>query len=394
MLTGCKRSRPGMSEAANTNVSTVAKGSQIDIRTSAGCPSPATLFYDARGRLKSYSFGRGLYGFECRLSYPNTGLSSTDGETSSPLHRIENKECRTEVLRRMETLTPEWTEYELVDSGAGKKLERFGEFTLVRPEPQAKWARRLSAQGWSAADGEFVKAGAGRQGEWRFRKAMPARWIVQRKSLKFWVQPAPSGHLGVFPDQACHWDWIAEVLERAEGRVKVLCLFGHTGLATLAAAAAGAEATHVDASRKAVAWARENQSLSGLSERPVRWIVEDAMTFVRREARRGNRYDAVLLDPPKFGRGPDGELWKLEESLPELLEACGKVLSASPTFVLLNVYTTVVTQGRIEKEAEGLRRCMKEMLRKFQGRIASGELALEDLEGRRISASVFARARF
>jgi 23S rRNA (cytosine1962-C5)-methyltransferase len=291
----------------------------------------------------------------------------------------------------METLTPEWAEYELLDSGESKKLERFGEYVLVRPEPQAKWAAALPPEQWYAADGEYVKAGDGR-GEWKFRKPIPARWAMQRGDLKFWVQPAPSGHVGVFPDQACHWDWIAEVTRRAARPVKVLCLFGHTGLATLAAAAAGAEVTHVDASRKAVAWARENQSLSGLSERPIRWIVEDALTFVRREARRGNRYDAMVLDPPKFGRGPDGELWKLEESLPELLGACGKVLSASPFFILLNVYTTVLTQGRIEKEAEALRGWLKEMLGDLRLTITAGELALEDAAGRRISGSVFARA--
>ena len=294
----------------------------------------------------------------------------------------------------METLTPEWAEYELLDSGKGKKLERFGEYVLVRPEPQARWAAALPAARWRTADGEYVKAGNGRGGEWKFRKPIPARWEMRRGNLKFWVQPAPSGHVGVFPDQACHWDWIAEVTKRAARPVKALCLFGHTGLATLAAAAAGAEVTHVDASRKAVAWARENQSLSGLGERPIRWVVEDALTFVRREARRGNQYDAMVLDPPKFGRGPAGEMWKLEESLPELLGACGKVLSASPVFILLNVYTTMLTRGRIEKDAEALRAWLKEMLRDFRPTLTAGELALEDGARRRISASAFARAEF
>lgn len=291
----------------------------------------------------------------------------------------------------MKTLTPDWAEYELLDSGEGKKLERFGEYALVRPEPQAKWAAALPAGRWQAAVGEYVKAGNMARGEWKFRKPIPARWAMRRGSLKFWVQLAASGHVGVFPDQACHWDWIAEVTRRAARPVRVLCLFGHTGLATLAAAAAGAGVTHVDASRKAVAWARENQTLSGLSEHPIRWIVEDALTFVRREARRGNRYDAMMLDPPKFGRGPGGEMWKLEESLPELLGACGKLLSTSPAFILLNVYTTVLTRERIEKEAEALRSRLKEMLSGFRATIAAGELALEDGAGRKISASAFAR---
>ena len=296
--------------------------------------------------------------------------------------------------RKTECLTPQWSDYELVDSGDGKKLERFGEFTLVRPEPQAKWAVRLPAKYWEAADGEFIKASRGQLGEWRFRKAAPERWTLQRKNLKFWVQPSPSGNVGVFPDQACHWDWIEEVVIRRARPVKVLCLFGHTGLATLAAATAGAEVTHVDASRKAVAWARENQALSGLSESPIRWIVEDAMTFVKREARRGSRYEALILDPPRFGRGPGGEIWKLDDSLPELLAGCSQLLSGSPVFVLLNVYATVRTQGRMEKEVETLHRHLEEILKKSQAAISAGELALEDRGGRRISASIFARAEF
>lgn len=292
----------------------------------------------------------------------------------------------------MERLTARWDEYQLVDSGGGRKLERFGEFVLVRPEAQAKWSATLAQKRWEAADGEFVKAKGGEKGEWEFRGEIPPRWEMRRKELRFWVQPAPSGHLGVFPDQASHWDWIAEVLGRVERPVKALCLFGHTGLATLSAAAAGAEVTHVDASRKAVEWARENQKLSGLQERPVRWIVEDALTFVKREERRGNRYDAMMIDPPRFGRGPDGEIWKLEESLRELLEGCRKVLSQAPVFVLLNVYVTVITRGRVESEVEGLRRALKEMTRGFEVKIAAGELGIADVRGRRISASVFARA--
>jgi 23S rRNA (cytosine1962-C5)-methyltransferase len=208
------------------------------------------------------------------------------------------------MTRKMETLTPQWSEYELVDSGAGKKLERFGEFTLVRPEAQAKWAATLSAQQWERADAEFVKFGREQKGEWKFRKQIPARWEMQRKNLRFWAQPAPSSHVGVFPDQGCHWDWIAEITKRAAFPVKMLTLFGHTGLASLAAAAAGAQVTHVDASRKAITRARENQALSGLTERPIRCVVEDALTFVTREGRRGNRYDALMLDPPRLDADP------------------------------------------------------------------------------------------
>ena len=193
------------------------------------------------------------------------------------------------MTRSMDTLTPQWSDYELLDSGSGKKLERFGEFTLIRPEPQAKWNVALPAHRWEAAHAEFAKTKRGQQGEWKLCTPLPKRWVIQRKDLKFWVRLAPSGHVGVFPDQACHWDWIDEVTKHATRPVRLLCLFGHTGLASLAAAGAGAGVTHVDASRKAVAWARENQSLSGLGDRPIRWIVEDALTFVRREARRGNQ---------------------------------------------------------------------------------------------------------
>jgi 23S rRNA (cytosine1962-C5)-methyltransferase len=294
----------------------------------------------------------------------------------------------------MEPLTPEWAEYALLDSGDERKLERFGKYALVRPEPQAKWTAKLGAARWDAADAKFVKGRGGRAGEWEFRKGITARWEMKRKDLRFWVQPAPSGHVGVFPDQACHWDWIAEQTKRAAGEVKALCLFGHTGLATLAAAAAGAKVTHIDASRQAVEWARENQSLSGLKERPIRWIAEDALTFVRREVRRGNRYNAMMIDPPRFGRGPDGEIWKLEESLGELLEACGKLLDRSAVFVLLNAYTTVMTQGRTEDDAQRLRAGLQNMLKRFKATVSSGELALRDGAQRRISTSVFARAEF
>jgi 23S rRNA (cytosine1962-C5)-methyltransferase len=293
------------------------------------------------------------------------------------------------------TLIPAWTEYALLDSGASKKLERFGEFTLIRPEPQAKWSPALRRQ-WGTAHAEFVKPKPNQRGQWKFRRALPERWQIRRKNLTFWVQPAPSGHVGVFPDQACHWDWLEEVITRSARPIKALCLFGHTGLATLTAAAAGAEMTHVDASRHAVLLARENQSLSGLSERPIRWIVEDALTFVQREARRGRRYDALMLDPPRFGRGPTGQLWKLEHSLPVLLAACRQLLGVSPVFVLLNVYTTVLTRNRFTKEAESLRSSLHAMLAALRTpcQASTGQLALEDSAHHKISASLFARANF
>jgi 23S rRNA (cytosine1962-C5)-methyltransferase len=293
---------------------------------------------------------------------------------------------------KFETLSPIWTEYELLDSGSGLKLERFGSVILVRPEPQATWQSALPQNSWNAAQGRFTQPNRSMRGEWKFSQPVPPRWIMRRKNLAFWVQPTPSGHVGVFPDQASHWDWLAALIEAASAPRKVLCLFGYTGLATLSAAAAGAYVTHVDASRQAVKWARENQSLSQLADRPIRWIVDDASSFVARELRRGRAYDGLILDPPRFGRGPQGELWKVEESLPALLRQCRQLLSPSPLFVLLNTYTTVLTRGQTAKEAAQLHSFLKEMLRDYPATLTSGELVLNDSAKRQISNSVFARA--
>jgi 23S rRNA (cytosine1962-C5)-methyltransferase len=293
---------------------------------------------------------------------------------------------------KLEILSPSWEEYKLLDTGAGRKFERFGSITLVRPEPQAMWEPSLPQKMWDEAHGWFLQPNRQKRGEWKFRKPVPARWEMLRKNLAFWVQPTPSGHLGVFPDQASHWDWLTGLIESATTPPKILSLFGHTGLATLSAAAAGAHLTHVDASRQAVKWARENQSLSQFTDRPIRWIVDDAQAFVAREIRRGRTYDAMILDPPRFGRGPKGELWKVEESLPKLLRECRKLLSPAPLFVLLNTYTTVLTRGQTKTEAAQLHSFLKEMLRDYPATSTCGELVLNDSANRQISSSVFARA--
>ncbi len=297
------------------------------------------------------------------------------------------------MLPKLETLSPDWTDYELLDTGSGRKLERFGPITLVRPEPQAAWSPSLSKESWNAAHGSFAQLPRSKNGEWNFAQPVPPRWHMRRNSLSFWVEPMPSGHLGVFPDQASHWDWLTSLIESAVAPPKVLCLFGYTGLATLAAAAAGAHVTHVDASRKAIKWARENQALSQLADRPIRWLVDDAQTFVAREVRRGRTYDGVILDPPRFGRGPKGELWRVEESLSALLRQCRKLLSPSPLFVLLNTYSTILTRGQTANEAMQLDSFLKEVLRDCQSTITSGELVLTDSANRQISNSVFARAQ-
>ena len=295
-------------------------------------------------------------------------------------------------LPKLEMLSPVWTDYELLDTGAGRKLERFGSVTLVRPEPQADWPTSLREKFWNAAHAHFIQPPRSKNGEWKFAQSVPPRWLMRRKNLSFWVAPTPSGHVGVFPDQASHWDWLASLIESAATPPNVLCLFGYTGLATLAAAAAGAHVTHVDASRKAIKWARENQSQSQLADRPIRWLVDDASSFVAREVRRGRTYDGLILDPPRFGRGPKGELWKVEESLPALLGQCRKLLSPSPLFVLLNTYTTILTRGQITNEAAQLHSFLQEMLRDYPPAIKSGELVLTDSANRQISNSVFARA--
>lgn len=291
-------------------------------------------------------------------------------------------------------LSPLWTDYELLDSGSGRKLERFGAVTLIRPEAQATWRPQQSETSWSAAHGEFIQPDRKKPGDWKFALRVPPRWTMRRNNLVFCIAPTPSGHVGVFPDQASHWDWLASLISSAAAIAppRILSLFGYTGLATLACAVAGAHVTHVDASPKAIKWARENQALSQLADRHIRWLVDDAQTFVARELRRGRVYDGLILDPPRYGRGPQGEFWKLEESLPALLRPCRKLLSPQPLFVLLNTYTTVLTRGHTAAEASELHTVLQEMLRDYPAKISSGELLLADPAGRQISNSVFARA--
>lgn len=279
-----------------------------------------------------------------------------------------------------------------MDSGLGRKLERFDRVVVVRPEPKATWSPSLTEGEWDAADGAFLQADYTRGGEWKFPRPIPPRWVMRRKNISFWVQPTPSGHMGVFPDQAIHWDWISSVVKSASVPIKALSLFGYTGLATLSAAAAGAHVTHVDASRKAVKWARENQILSQLTHCPIRWIVEDALTFVKRQVRRGHTYDALILDPPRFGRGPNGQIWKLNESLPLLLRECQHLLSATPSFILINLYTTVLTQRETAEEITMLNNSLTRVLAGYAAVRTSGEIVLQDSAGREIPASVFSRA--
>jgi 23S rRNA (cytosine1962-C5)-methyltransferase len=301
--------------------------------------------------------------------------------------------------------SPHWTDYELLDSGDGQKLERFGPYTFARPEVQVLWTKAWPAEKWQAAHAVFQPTGEESGGHWDFKKRVDEKWemgyalspnpspdLQERgegvRALRFSVMTTPGRHLGVFPECAVHWDWmVGKIIQNTKNKipVNVLNLFGYTGLATLAAAAAGAKVTHVDASKKSVTWARANQALSGLAEKPVRWIVDDALKFVEREGRRGIKYDGILLDPPKFGRGPQGEVWEVYQSLPELLRACRAVLSESPLFAVLTVYA-------VKASAVHLYYVLEEMVKGCGGSLECGELVTQEKSaGRLLSQAVYAR---
>jgi 23S rRNA (cytosine1962-C5)-methyltransferase len=327
--------------------------------------------------------------------------------------------------------SPHWKDYELLDSGNGLKLERFGSYTFVRPEVQALWKKALPAGKWQAAHAIFQPSGEESGGHWAFQKKVPEQWELSypltsgpfakppsgapegRGELRFSVMTTPGRHLGVFPECAAHWDWMAGLINgvihhhgehREQGEldkgfsvdsvslsspqgavVNVLNLFGYTGLASLACVAAGAKVTHVDASKKSVTWARANQALSGLAEKPIRWIVDDALKFVEREARRGAKYDGILLDPPKFGRGPKGEVWEVYKSLPELLRACRAVLSDRLLFVVLTVYA-------VKLPAIHAYSALAEVMKGCGGNLECGELVTEEKSaGRLLSQAAYAR---
>jgi len=284
-----------------------------------------------------------------------------------------------------ETLVTEgWSDYGLLDSGDGRKLERYGRFTVVRPEPQCFWSPRDPAA-FTRADAVFDPTDEEEAGRWRFGKAAIDSFPLAWRGTRFTGRFTPFRHLAFFPEQAANWSWLDGRLRGLE-RPRVLNLFGYTGVASLACAAAGAEVTHVDASKKSVAWARENAELSGLADRPLRWIVEDARKYAAREVRRGSKYHGIILDPPKYGRGPTGEVWRLFEDLPALLRDCAALLAPDADFLLLNAYAARIS-------GLSLAHLMAEALRDRGGRIDWGELALkEDGErGRAIGLSFFAR---
>lgn len=235
-------------------------------------------------------------------------------------------------------IASDWKDYEVLDTGDGEKLERWNDIVLSRPDPQAIWPKQRP-EIWRRADAHYSRSAKG-GGEWTFFKELPERWTVRYRDLQFYVRPTGFKHTGLFPEQAVNWDWMAGLIRAAGRPVRVLNLFGYTGGATLACASAGAKVTHVDAAKGMVQWAGENRRLAGIDETRVRWIVDDALKFVAREARRGNVYEGILMDPPSYGRGPGGEVWKLENELYGLVEACERVLAKDALFMLINSYTT------------------------------------------------------
>ena len=231
-----------------------------------------------------------------------------------------------------------WKDYEVLDTSKGEKLERWGKYLLVRPDPQVIWDTPKNHNGWKERNGHYHRSKKG-GGEWEFFH-LPEQWSIQYKELTFQLKPFSFKHTGLFPEQAVNWDWFSHRIKEAGRPIRVLNLFAYTGGATIAAAAAGAGVTHVDASKGMVTWAKENARSSNLEDRPIRWIVDDCVKFVEREIRRGNHYDAIIMDPPSYGRGPKGEIWKIEESIYPFLLKCRELLSENPLFFLINSYTT------------------------------------------------------
>lgn len=236
-------------------------------------------------------------------------------------------------------ISDKWTDYELIDTSDGERLERWGDVTLIRPDPQIIWKNAADAEEWNSAHARYIRSDKG-GGAWDYRRKLPESWKISYGDLTFMVKPTGFKHTGLFPEQAVNWDYCGDIIRAAARPVNVLNLFAYTGGATLACAAAGASVCHCDAVKGMVDWARTNASLSGLADKPIRWIVDDAIKFIRREIRRGTRYDGVILDPPSYGRGTNGEMWKIEDNIFGLMEDITALLSDKPLFVLLNSYTT------------------------------------------------------
>ena len=264
-------------------------------------------------------------------------------------------------------LADNWKDYEVIDCSKGEKLERWGDYILVRPDPQVIWDTPRKEKGWHKMNAHYHRSKKG-GGEWEFFD-LPQQWSIHYRSLTFQLKPFSFKHTGLFPEQAANWDWFSELIKKAGRPVKVLNLFAYTGGATIAAAAAGASVTHVDASKGMVTWAKENAASSGLADAPIRWIVDDCVKFVEREIRRGNHYDAIIMDPPSYGRGPKGEIWKIEESIHPLVKLGAQLLVDRPLFFLITSYTTGL-QPAVLSYLIGTE------LKRFPGKVTADEIGL------------------
>lgn len=276
-------------------------------------------------------------------------------------------------------------DYELLDSGDGEKLERYGKYIFRRPDPQALWDKKLSLDKWGRTDASFRRDG--QKGDWALKPGLPERWDIDFGGLRFWIHPSSFKHTGLFPEQQPNWDWMRDLIQNEKREIQVLNLFGYTGGASLACAQVGAAVTHVDGSKVAIRWGRENAEISGLADKPIRWILDDAREFVRREIKREKKYDGILLDPPAFGHGPNKELWKIEEHLPELLKMCTEILSDKPLFFLINGYASGYSAIAYENN-------LKDLLSKFGGEFEKGELTIaESQSGRLLPCGIYSRWR-
>jgi 23S rRNA (cytosine1962-C5)-methyltransferase len=281
----------------------------------------------------------------------------------------------------------DWEDYELLDSGNGLRLEKIGRYRLIRPEHQAVWTPRLSQEEWDKADAIFLSSSEESGGHWKYLRPVEDAWKIRYKSLNFWARTSNSRHIGFFPEQSSHWDWIREIILPAQRPIRVLNLFGYTGIASLVAASAGAQVTHVDASKKTIAYARDNQSIAGLDDKPIRWIVDDAMKFVRREIRRRSFYDGLILDPPKFGRGPRGEVWEFFDALLDLMKECRSLISNHPLFFVITAYA-------VRASALSLYYASQDMMGSIKGSYEVGELILPEKQGdRALSMAIYTRWR-
>ncbi len=280
--------------------------------------------------------------------------------------------------------TTQQKDYELLDAGSGAKLERYGDFTLLRPDPEALWKQTLGENVWSKADLKFIRNG--NRTKWEIRRGVPRNWNIEFGGLTFSIKPTSFKHTGLFPEQLPNWQWMQEKIRGVKSKApSILNLFAYTGGASIASAAAGASVAHVDGSKTAVAWARENAELSGLTDAPIRWIVEDCVLFLKREIKRGNRYDAIIMDPPSFGHGPKDELWKIEEHFLELMELCRQVLSDTPLFIVINGYTAGYSAIAYENN-------LKDMTKGLGGTIETGELVIEQTASDKLlPCGIFAR---